>query len=108
MQKKEMYILKKKLKDKRKFEGSISEEDVISPSYVNTTNPNYIEIENMYYSGLLVVNYFREYNDIILKSFMDYSENINISMYYEKQDKYKVIRDLTYHIRKCWSRTKRY
>ena len=92
-------------KKENKIEGAIEEEDIISPSYINTTNPNYIEIENMYYSGLLVVNYFREYNDIILKPFMDYSENINISIFYEKQDKYKVIRDLTYHIRKCWSRT---
>lgn len=76
----------------------ILEEDIISPSYINTTNPNYIEIENMYYSGLLIVNYFREYNDIILKQILEYSENINISIFYEKQDKYKVIRDLTYHI----------
>lgn len=52
----------------------------------------------MYYSGILIVNYFREYNDIILKQIMEYSENITISIFYEKQDKYKVIRDLTYHI----------
>ena len=52
----------------------------------------------MYYSGLLIVNYFREYNDIILKQLLEYSENINISIFYEKQDKYKIIRDLTYHI----------
>jgi len=94
--------------NKNKLEGSMLEEDILSPSYINTTNPNYIEIDNLYYSGLLVVNYFREYNDIILKPFMEYSENINISIFYEKQDKYKVIRDLTYHIRKCRSRIKRY
>ncbi len=94
----------KELKNKR-IEGSVKEEDILSPSYINTTNPQYIEIDNIYYSGLLVVNYFREYNDIILKPFMDFSENINISIFYEKQDKYKVIRDLTYHIRKCWGRT---
>ena len=72
--------------------------DLIAPSYINTTNPNYIEIENMYYSGILIVNYFREYNEIILKQLLEYSENINISIFYEKQDKYKIIRDLTYHI----------
>jgi len=89
---------KKEIKKENKMEGVITEEDILSPSYINTTNPNYIEIENMYYSGLLIVNYFREYQDIILKPIIDYSENINISIFYEKQDKYKVIRDLTYHI----------
>lgn len=80
------------------MEGGIYEEDILAPSYINTTNPNYIEVENMYYSGLLVVNYFREYQDILLKQLMEYTENITISIFYEKQDRYKVIRDLTYHI----------
>ena len=89
---------KKEKTEKNKIDGSIFEEDILSPSYINTTNPNYIEIENIYYSGLLIVNYFREYSEIILKSIIEYSDNINISIFYEKQDKYKIIRDLTYHI----------
>ncbi len=76
----------------------MTQKDILAPAYINTMNPNYVEIENTYYSGLLVVNYFHEYNDIILKPFMDIPDNINISIFYEKQDKYKVIRDLTYHI----------
>ncbi len=101
-------IKKDKIKKSKKIDGSIEEADILSPSYINTTNPNYMEVDGLYYSGLIVVNYFREYSDIILKPFIDYSEIINISIFYEKQDKYKVIRDLTYHIRKCWSRIKRY
>ncbi len=89
---------KREHKKENKIEGIISEVDIISPSYINTTNPNYIEIENMYYSGLLIVNYFREYNDLILKQIIENLDNINISIFYEKQDKYKIIRDLTYHI----------
>ena len=57
-----------------------------------------MEINNIYYSGLLVVNYSREYNDLILKNLIDSNLNINISMFYEKEDQYKIIKDLTYHI----------
>ena len=52
----------------------------------------------MYYSGLLIVNYIREQDDLLLKSIIDSNINIYLSMYYEKQDNYKVIKDLTYNI----------
>ena len=70
----------------------------MSPSYINLNNPKYLEIDGMYYSGILVVNYIREQNDLILKSIIDTNVNLYISMYYEKQDSYKVIKDLTYNI----------
>ena len=52
----------------------------------------------MYYSGIIIVNYYREYNDLILKKILDSNLNMNISIFYEKQDPYKAIRNLTYHI----------
>ncbi len=52
----------------------------------------------MYYSTLICVNYYREQEDLILKTLIDTNININISIFYEKQDSYKTIRDLTYHI----------
>lgn len=61
-------------------------------------NPKYLEIDNVYYSTLLVINYNREQNDLILKDIIDSNININISMFYEKQNTYKIIKDLTYHI----------
>ena len=86
-------------KQKLEFlEGVFSEKDYISPSYVNTNNPKYLEIDNMYYSSLLIVNYYREQSDLILKNLIDTNINMNISMFYEKKDSYKVIRELTYHI----------
>ena len=88
-----------KIKDKISFlNGTKNEKDIISPSYINTANPKYIEIENMYYSGLIAVNYYREYSDLILKNLIDTDINMNISIFYEKQDRYKTRRDLTYHI----------
>ena len=61
-------------------------------------NPKYIEIDNMFYSGLIVVNYYREQEDLILKSLIETNINMNISMFYEKQNQYSTIKDLTYHI----------
>ena len=52
----------------------------------------------MFYGGLLVVNYSREQCDLILKNLIDSNVNVNISMFYEKEDSYKIIKDLTYHI----------
>ena len=92
-------IIKKddKLKNK-KMMGSITEKEYILPTYINLTNPKYFEIDNLYYAGLMIVNYYREQTDIILKTLIETNINMNISIFYEKQDPYKVIKDLTYHI----------
>lgn len=70
----------------------------MSPSYINLNNPKYVEIDGVYYSTLIVTNYGREYNDLLLKNIIDTNINVNISIFYEKQDNYKTIRELTYHI----------
>lgn len=100
-----MYILKKLIKSENKinfgtqlYKGMITDKDIISASYINISNPKYIEINNIYYSSLLVVNYNREHNDLLLKDLINTNININISLFYEKEDVYKVIRELTYHI----------
>ena len=80
------------------FEGGFNNIDYLSPSYINLSNPRYIEIDNNFYSSILIVNYFREQTELILKSIIDTNIDINISIFYEKQDTYKTIRDLTYHI----------
>ena len=86
-------------KEKINFlEGTISDNDFLAPSYINLTNPKYIEIDNNFFSSILVVNYFREQNDLLLKTLIDTNIDVNISIFYEKQDNYKTIRELTYHI----------
>ncbi len=80
------------------FEGTIDKKDNISPAYINMQNPKYLEIDNLYYGGLIVVDYYREQTDIILKNLIETNINMNISAFYEKQDSFKTIKDLTYHI----------
>jgi len=57
-----------------------------------------LEIDDTYYSSILITNYFREQNDLILKTLIDSNINLNISIFYEKQDTYKTIKQLTYNI----------
>ena len=78
--------------------GTFTKKDYLSPSYINLKDPRFIEIDGMYYSSLLVVDYLREQNEIIFNNLVETNEDIYISIYYERQDKYKVIKDLTYNI----------
>ena len=74
------------------------EENYICPAYINNENPKYLEIDNMYYSGIMIVNYLRENEELLLKSLINTDINMNISIFYEKQDKYKTLKELTYNI----------
>ena len=80
------------------IEGVFNKKDYLSPSYIDLNNPQYIKIDGTYYSGLLIVDYLREQSDLILKNIVETNENIYLSIFYEKQDTYKVIKDLTYNI----------
>lgn len=85
-------------KNKEVLEGIFSKKDEIAPAYINMKNPKYVEIDNIFYSGLIIVNYNRENTELILKKIIDTNINMNISIFYEKKDSYKAIRDLSYHI----------
>ncbi|MBR3832111.1 MAG: DUF87 domain-containing protein [Mycoplasmataceae bacterium] len=85
-------------KNIEKIKGIFTKKDEICPAYINTKNPKYVEIDNIFYSGIIIVNYNRENTELILKKIIDTNLNMNISIFYEKQDSYKTIRDLTYHI----------
>ncbi len=91
-------IKNKEKKEKFLYAGCFSEQDKIAPSYINMQNPNYLEIDRLYYSGLIIVDYAREQTDIILKNLIETNMNMNISIFYEKQDPYKIIKELTYQI----------
>ena len=52
----------------------------------------------MFYAGIIIVDYYREQAEIILKNLIESNINLNISIFYERQDTYKIIKELTYHI----------
>lgn len=68
------------------------------PSYIDNTNPKFLLIDDIYFAGLVAVNYSKEQKSFLIDKLIKSNKNINISMFYEKQDAYKIIRDLTYHI----------
>ncbi len=88
----------KNKENKNIYLGAIDEKNKISPAYINMQNPKYIEIDNLFYAGLIAVDYYREQTDLILKNLIETNIDMNISMFYEKQDPYKMIKELTYHI----------
>ena len=91
-------ILNFKNKKNNFYDGIFKNTDFILPSYINLNNPNFIEIDKMFYSGIIIVNYYREQTELLLKNLIENNSNINISIFYEKQNTYKTINDLTYHI----------
>ena len=84
--------------EKNIYNGITKLEEEHYPAYINIQNPKYIEIDNLYYAGLICVDYYREQTDLILKTLIETNINMNISIFYEKQDSYKTIKELTYHI----------
>ena len=90
--------IEKEKNNKKINTGFFSEKDFISPSYINLNNPKFLEIDDYFYSGITIVNYCREYNELILKSLIETNINMNISIFYEKIDKLKAIKELTYNI----------
>ena len=46
-----------KWSDKNSARGFFNTKDKISPSYINLKNPKYIEIDNIYYTNLIIINY---------------------------------------------------
>ena len=80
------------------LKGTISTKDKLAPSFMNFTNPKFVEIDGKFYAGLLIVDYYREYSEIIFRNLINSNVNVNISLFYEKQDTYKAIKDLTYAI----------
>ena len=96
-----MKFNKNKIKQKKKiqfYEGTLNFKDEILPTYIDNTNPKQLEIDDIYFSGLIIYNYNREQEDLILKELIDSNISMDISIFYEKQDPVKTIRDLTYHI----------
>lgn len=78
--------------------GDFSIADIIAPSSIDTRNPKYIFIDNMYISSLLVVNYNRQQEAGWLDPILSLDINADVSMFYEKQNPTKAIRELTFHI----------
>ena len=68
------------------------------PLYINLTNPQYIEIDGMFFSSLLIINYNRIFQELIFKNILETNENILISIYIEKNNQYKIIKEIARNI----------
>ena len=88
--------VKKQIENKLVF--ATSNIDKIAPSYIDNRNPSYINIDGLYYSGLIIVDYPRVIEVGLLEKLVYLDSNIQLSMFLEKINTYDVIKKLTYHI----------
>lgn len=72
--------------------------DFILPDVMNFSNPSYFEMDNFFYSGLIIVNYPKEQRVNWLSPLISLDFNVDMSIFYEKLESGKVIREITYHI----------
>lgn len=77
---------------------NLSDTDRVCSSYINFTNPKYVEIDGIYYASLLVINYAREMESLFLNKILSLDIDVQLSIFYEKQNSYDVIKELTYNI----------
>ena len=77
---------------------NLREVDKICSSYIDFKNPKYVDIDGIYYSSLLVINYAREMDALFLNKILSLDIDIQISIFYEKKNSYEVIKELTYNI----------
>ena len=72
--------------------------DCILPASIDFNNPSFWVIDDVYFSGLIVTNYSTKQNMGWILPLFNLDFDVDISMFYEKLDSPKVIRELTYYI----------
>lgn len=70
----------------------------IFPTIIDLKNPKLIEIDGKNITSLIVTNYSREMEGTFLDRILSLDIDSQISMFYEKQNTYDVIKELTYNI----------
>lgn len=88
----------KRTKETDWHDGTVNKLDTMVPSFVDNRNPKYVSIDGFLYGGILIIDYYREYDELILKNLIKSSVDMRISIFYERQDVYKTIKKLTYYI----------
>ncbi len=72
--------------------------NIVCSSYIDFQNPQHVVIDGLFAGSLLVTNYSREMESLFLDKILSLDIDLNISMYYQKQNSYEVIKELTYTI----------
>ena len=70
----------------------------ICPTCVDTTNPKYLLIDDMFASGIFINNYNKEMDGGFLDRLISSDVDFEISMFYEKKNSYETVKDLTGYI----------
>lgn len=78
--------------------GINSRVNKICPTCVDTQNPKYLLIDDVYTSGIFINNYNKEMDGGFLERLISSDVDFEISIFYEKQSSYETIKNLTSYI----------
>lgn len=70
----------------------------IYPRKFDSTNPDYLKINDKYVSNLIIIDYAKEMEGIFLDKITSLEIDLQISMFYEKQSTSEVIKKITFNI----------
>ncbi len=68
------------------------------PNKIDTKNPNFLSIDNKFVGSIMVINYNKEMEETFLDRILSLEINLDLSMFYEKQNTSEIVKKLTYHI----------
>lgn len=97
MRKNNIKLIKEDVKGLFKL-GELDWKDNILPSSLDFRNPEYFCMDGYFYSGVIVVDYPKGTNSNWITTLLNIDFNVDLSVFYEKLDSSKVIREITYHI----------
>ena len=70
----------------------------IYPRKFDDTNPQFLKINNKYISNLIVTDYGNEMEGIFLDKIISLEIDLQVSIFYEKQDTSEIIKKITFNI----------
>lgn len=78
--------------------GIVEVNDLICPSAIDTTAPNYIVVDGMYIATVFIVTYPYQRTAGWLSDLITHGEGTELNMFYEPIQKGKLVKELTYMI----------
>lgn len=70
----------------------------VCPKKIDSRNPRFIKFDDRYVSSLMIINYNKEMEETFLDRVLSLDVDLQLSIFYEKQNTSEIIKKLTYHI----------
>jgi len=93
-----VYLINSLKKETNILDSKIDDKDLACSSFIDFSSPKFINIDGIYYGAILVINYSRSMERLFLNKILTLDIDVQLSMFYEKQNTTDVIKEITYSI----------